>query len=100
MTRRSWEPGLTRCHLRRKSQKESQKEKKISSIGFRTASLWAVDELRNGTLGVFLSLEISDFGYSPVKSFTIPTRGCLEHLAKLQFEGEEHRSLVRDFNVP
>lgn len=62
--------------------------------------MWAVEELRNGALGVFLSLEIFDFGYSPAKSFTTPTRGCLEHLAKLQFECEEHRSLARDFNVP
>lgn len=77
-----------------------QREKKISSTDIRTTSLWAEEELRNGTLGVFLPLEIFGFGYSPAKSLATPARSCLEYMAKLQFGCEEYRSLVRDFNVP
>ena len=72
----------------------------MPSTGCTATSLWVVEELSNGTLGVFLSLEICDFAYSPAKSFVTPARGCLERLARLQFECEEHRSLARDFNVP
>lgn len=62
--------------------------------------MWAEEEGRNGTLGVFLLLEIFGFGYSPAKSFMTSVRSRLEYLAKLQFECEEYRSLARDFNVP
>lgn len=62
--------------------------------------MWAEEELRNGTLGVFLLLEIFGFGYSPAKSFMTPARSHLEYLTKLQFEHEEYRSLARGFNVP
>lgn len=62
--------------------------------------MWAEEELRNGTLGVFLLLEIFGVGYSPAKNFVTLARSHLENLAKLQFECEEYRSLARDFNVP
>lgn len=78
--------------------RESQEDRKIPSTDCQAASLWA-EELRNGTLGVFLTLEIHSLSYSPAQSFVTPARSCLEYLAKLQVQCEENRSSAKDFSV-
>lgn len=82
-----------------KVSRESQEDRKIPSTDCQAASLW-VEKLRNGTLGVFLTLEIHSLSYSPAQSFATPVRSCLEYLAKLQVQCEENRSSAKDFSVP
>lgn len=77
----------------------AKEERKNISHWLQSNALWDEEELKNGTLGVFLPPEIFGFGNSQPKASRVLQEATLECLAKLQLEWEEYRSLARDSNI-